>query len=439
MRLTRLAAILALVAALAAPAAGAAERLIIVSPHQLSIKNEYGRAFSEWYASQTGQAVEVEWLDVGGTSDILKYLQAEYARQPDGVGIDIMWGGGVDPYLELADNGLLQAYKLPDDQLSLIPAELFGVPIYDPQYRWYGSALSGFGIIYNKEVLRRLGLPEPRTWADLADPAYRNWVGTIDLRHSGVGHAAVEIIMQALGWEKGYATIARMAGNTRTFTRSSSDVPRAVAAGDLALGASIDFYAWAQVAQYGSDRIGFVLPDGLTVINPDSIAILKGAPHLALAQAFLRFVLSEAGQKLWLLPAGAPGGPREETLGRMAVLPEAYETAGTASVVPINPFALNNLLSYDAEKGSERYALLNDLVGATLIDPHDVVQATWSAIVDAGMDPEALAAYDRVPISESEAMEMTDRWNDQGFRNRRIAEWSAWAVRRLSEARALAR
>lgn len=417
----------------------AEQRLVLVSPHQPSIKNEFGRAFSEWYQQETGQTVKVEWLDVGGGSDILKYLKSEFQKRPAGVGVDIMWGGGVSPFIDLADSGLLQAYKLPEAVLAPIPPELFGVRLYDRAYRWYGSVLSGFGIIYNKEVLRRLGLPEPRTWTDLANPVYQNWVGSIDLRHSGVGHAVFETTMQALGWEKGYETLARMAGNTRAFSQSSSDVPRQVAAGELALGGSIDFYAWAQVAQYGADRIGFVLPDGLTIVNPDSIAILKGAPNLAVAQAFLRYVLSDAGQKLWLLPAGAPGGPAKETLGRLAILPRAYDATAGKSVVPINPFKLKNMLAYDAAKDAKRYAVLNDLIGATLIDPHENVKSTWKAIVDGDLKPKALATFGAAPVSEAEALSLADQWNDQALRNRKIAEWSAWAVRRLAEARTQAR
>src|SRR4030095_6694934 len=55
---------------------------------------------------------------------------------------------------------------------------------------------------------------------------------------------------------------------------------------------TIDFYAWAQVNEAGADKIGFVMPDNLTVINPDGIAILKGAPNPSVAEAFGSFVIA---------------------------------------------------------------------------------------------------------------------------------------------------
>ena len=66
--------------------------------------------------------------------------------------------------------GLLAPYKLPEAQLARIPKEIFGIPVYDPEYRWYGAALSSFGIMYNEELRALLNLPEIRTWDDLTHP-----------------------------------------------------------------------------------------------------------------------------------------------------------------------------------------------------------------------------------------------------------------------------
>ena len=57
----------------------------------------------------------------------------------------------------------------------LIP-HLNGIPLYDPRGRWYGPILSSFGILYNREVLKRIGQPEPRHWADLGEPGLCGWV-----------------------------------------------------------------------------------------------------------------------------------------------------------------------------------------------------------------------------------------------------------------------
>ena len=76
---------------------------------------------------------------------------------------------------------------------------------------------------------------------------------------------------------------------------------------------TIDFYGRSQVDAVG-DRMGYVEPAGETSVDSDPIAIAKGAEHRELAERFVRFVLSDDGQRLWNTRPGAPGGPRETAL-----------------------------------------------------------------------------------------------------------------------------
>src|SRR5262245_42885412 len=76
----------------------AQDRVVIISPHPESIRYEFGRAFPEWYQKKEHRSVIVEWRAVGGTSDALKFVQSEFARKPDGIGIDCFFGGGSEPF-----------------------------------------------------------------------------------------------------------------------------------------------------------------------------------------------------------------------------------------------------------------------------------------------------------------------------------------------------
>jgi len=306
----RKAAILAALASLAWPTGSwGAEKLVIISPHWEGIRSEYKRAFEAWHQERHGEPVTVEFLDVGGTSECITFIRSEYSGGRENVTADIFWGGGTDPYLQLAKEGLLAPYRVSDGVLDAMPASIFGMPMYDPEFRWYGTALAGFGIIYNRIVHELLELPAPETWADLARPEFVTWVGSADPRASGSVHMMYEIMLQAYGWEKGIDVITRMGANVRSFPDSSSRIPKDVTAGELACGLAIDIYAQAQINEAGPDKIGYVMPEGQTVINPDSIGILRGAPHREAAERFLEFVLSEDGQTLLMLAPGAPGGP----------------------------------------------------------------------------------------------------------------------------------
>jgi ABC-type Fe3+ transport system substrate-binding protein len=52
--------------------------LVIISPHNEAIRREFGRAFSDWHARRHGRPVKVDWRNIGGTTEIMRYLAAEY-------------------------------------------------------------------------------------------------------------------------------------------------------------------------------------------------------------------------------------------------------------------------------------------------------------------------------------------------------------------------
>lgn len=127
------------------PGLAFADKLVLISPHWEGIRYEFERAFKARYQQQTGRIVELDWIDVGGSSEALRYLQSEFKNKPAGIGIDIFFGGGLEPYLALKAERLLDAYALPQPLLEKIPPSVAGVPLYDPDHTWYGATLAGFG------------------------------------------------------------------------------------------------------------------------------------------------------------------------------------------------------------------------------------------------------------------------------------------------------
>jgi hypothetical protein len=73
------------------------------------------------------------------------------------------------------------------------------------------------------------------------------------------------------------------------------------------------------------------------------------------AEKFVEFVMRPEGQRLWMLPPGAPGGPRQFALERMAVLPAVYDlpevkAQGDRTI----PFTLPPATFYDAAAENDR-------------------------------------------------------------------------------------
>lgn len=413
----------------------AQDQLVLISPHWEGIQVEFERAFKDHYRKTTKRTVTFKWVSVGGTMAILRYIRTGFKKTPDGITIDLMWGGGLDPFLQLKREGLLQPVKLSPAVLQKLPKTAAGVPIYDPQGYWFGAALSGFGIIFNKTVLKTLKLKPPKTWEDLGDPKFFGWIEVPDPRRSGSAHMMCEIILQAYGWEKGWEVLTRIFANAKRITPGSEEPVSDVANGEVACAPSIDFYAWAKIAEAGSEVLGFVYPPKLTVINPDSIGMLKGAPNRKVAQAFIEFVLSEQGQKLWMLPLGATEGPKKFTLARMGVLPNLYEQLGEQSVVKVNPFRFKPGLRYDAVKGDKRIDVLNSLMGALLIDTHRELKGTWQQLIKFGTPPKSvLKQLCHVPISETETMKLAEKWASERVLAAKLeSEWVSFAKQKYAK------
>lgn len=454
----------------------AKDRLVILSPHWEGIQHEFERAFELYMKQEHQRVVDIEWLDVGGGSGVIeKYISKQFTalrrvRRKEGlvvdvkrgIRVDILFGGGPDMHGRLSRPAtlrtggkplalppLLARYDPPEEILKAIPRQIGGVAIYDAKgHRWFGAALSAFGIIYNKRIVKRARLLTPRDWEDLAAPRVQGWLVSGDPSSSGSVHMVYEIILQAYGFERGYALICRMAGNVRAFNEGGNAGPRMVALGQAAYGMCIDFYGEAQVSHVGDEDLAFILPDGLTVINPDPIAILEGAPNRKLAEHFMAFVLGEPGQKLWMLKRGQPGGPRRFELRRLSVREDLYwllrlgGKTGAETGIVYNPHTEwsrrsreTRMKPYDSRLGGTRWKVVNALFQSTIITPHDDLKAAWRAIIAAGMPAGALAEFGRAPVTEAELIGLATGARGKGGKSR-VKSWRQNEILRAKTSRA---
>ena len=407
--------------------------LTLLSPHWEGIRTETERAFNEERRKKGLLPVRFDWLDVGGTSDIIRYIRSNFANKPDGIGVDLLFGGGTDPYLILKDEGLLEPCKLPEEILSKLGKSVNGIPCYDEEGYWYGVGLSGFGILYNKILLKKLGLPEPKSWSDLARPECFSWVASADPRKSGSIAIMYEIIVQAFGWHEGMNLISAICGNTRSYSSSSSSISKDVSIGEAAFGLSIDVYGLSAVMEAGDELLGFVLPEGETVITPDSIAILKGAQNKELAEEFIAFNLSEAGQKLWsCYPNSGPDTPKEFPLLKMSVREDMYEKYPDGAMLKHSPFKIKMRFTYNLEAARGRFSILRDYIGLLFVDRiEDCSKARKNTLGLPDSDPRREAFFHHPEQDEQAFIALAStKYKDTAERAAIQANWSNDAGRR---------
>lgn len=376
---------------------GADLTLVVISPHNENIKLEFERAFSAYHAEKFGKTVAIEWRNTGGggTRD-LTYLRNVYS-QSETAGIDVIWGGGHAPYISLADEGLLTPVVVDDDVKQNVPAKFCGVPMYDVQGRWFGTAVSSFGFLYNATTLKRHGIAPPETWDDLGARRFYGQVGLADPTQSSSAASAYEMIVQSgRDWPHGWAKLLSILGNATRFYSGSSDAANAVI-GQVAVATCINFYGSERVTAHPNDLV-YVDPRGQEAWTPDPIAVLKNPPHGELARRFVAFVLSRRGQALWALPAGADDGPAKEALYRHPIRRDIYtHYAGKLVGRITSPYQGGATVQLDTDMWKTRSDVLKRLVAAAAIDNAGGLKKAKRKLIETGFDARLLAEFNVLP------------------------------------------
>lgn len=304
--------------------------------------------------------------------------------------------------------------------------ELFGEnkvgseQLYDPQQHWIGTALSGFGIVYNREVLAALGRPVPQSFEDLTHPVLFGRLALADPRQSGSVATAYDSILNKEGWDNGWRILREMCANARYFAAASTQPPMDVSQGEAAAGVAIDFYGRGQaqslevlgpgVGAGHENRVGYIDPPGATYIDADPASIIRGGPEPELAKRFIEFCLSIEGQALWQFPprtspasasnpmiAGTDErmGPVQYRLRRMPVRRMMYAAYADYMADKTNPFDIAS----DTPRRGWRDGMII-MMGCFGIDTSFELRAAWAALVAARgnttFPPERLAEMERL-------------------------------------------
>jgi hypothetical protein len=148
----------------------------------------------------------------------------------------------------------------------------------------------------------------------------------------------------------------------------------------------------------------------------------------------VNYVLGVEAQKLLILPQNSPGGPKFSTLGRMGVNTLAYEQTEGLRSGSTNPFLLKGFMKLDVERSARMGRILNDLVGASMIDTHKELKTAWQHLIKSGGHADAIAKLGKAPITEVELFQMADKWDDNVFRNSQINKWVSEARIRYQKA-----
>ncbi|WP_060833010.1 ABC transporter substrate-binding protein [Blastochloris viridis] len=338
---------------LASPAASK-DTVVVLTTYHDDVVGPVVKAFE---TAHPDIAVELVWKQgIEAFGDLSK---------PDQSGIDVFWGPSLSTFPALRDRGAFRAITV--DRAS-IPGRIGRQQISDPNGLFEAYEVAGYGLAFNLDRLKERGLGVPKAWRDLATPRVAGAVGLPIPASVGFSPALYDVILQSEGWERGWALISEIAGNGKLLGIGGSPTDL-VAAGDIAVGLTIDFYPMAAAAS--GRPVGFVYP-ARTAFLPAHIATTASAPNAKAAATFVAFLLSRPAQELLLRP----------DIRRHPIRPDAY---GKIDAVFANPFAPADdiTFAYDADLGRLRRGVISALFDAAITSRHQRVAALWRAIHDA--------------------------------------------------------
>ncbi len=164
---------------------------------------------------------------------------------------------------------------------------------------WVGLTERMRVIMYNKDLVSAEELP--KSMFDLTDPKWKGQIASAGSTNASF-QAQIASMIQLVGMERTEEWVNGLLANEVSFFGGHTDVRKAVAAGEFKLGLVNHYYYYLQAAE--GSNVGIIYPDqdsgemGI-VSNATAAAIIKGTMNPTAAQAFIDFLVSAEGQKIF--------------------------------------------------------------------------------------------------------------------------------------------
>jgi len=205
---------------------------------------------------------------------------------------DVFWNNEVVQTVLLGDEGLLEPYDSPS--ATDIPATF-----RDPGNIWTGFAVRARVFLVNTDAYPG-GAQQPSSTRDFTNTAYAGRAGMAKpLTGTTAAHGAFWI--DTWGLDQTLELLAAMEANQVAFGPGNAHLMKLVRNGELDFGFTDTDDA--KVALDGDYPVAQIVPDqgpedpGLIVI-PNTVALVKGAPHPEAARQLIDFLLSEEVEEM---------------------------------------------------------------------------------------------------------------------------------------------
>lgn len=258
---------------------------------------EYAKPILDAFARRQEGLDVLPQFDVESTktTGLVTKIQSEAKNRPR---CDVFWNNEVMHTLRLEKAGLLQSIRwdVPNSWPSHMRSE---------GGNWLGIAARARILIVNREILPDQS-DRPSSVADLADP---KWAGKCGVASPLYGTTSTHftVLDEKLGSEKA-TNLFRKIFSTASVLAGNKQVAQAVSSGQLAFGLTDTDDALVEIE--AGLPVEIIYPDQEpsqlgTLFIPNTVAVLKGAPHPVAAAALANYLVSEDTEgRLAMGPSG---------------------------------------------------------------------------------------------------------------------------------------
>lgn len=205
---------------------------------------------------------------------------------------DVVWGLAATSLMLLDKEGMLMPYA-PKGLQAIKPA----MRDARAQPTWVGMNVWSSAICFNTVEAGKKNLPQPKSWADLTNPAYKGQITMPHPASSGTGYLMVSAWLQMMGEQKGWAFMDALHQNMGVYSHSGSKPCRQAGAGEYAMGLSFEYRA--NKTKKDGAPLAIVLPTEGLGWDMEATAILKTTKKPEAAKALADFAVTRQANELY--------------------------------------------------------------------------------------------------------------------------------------------
>ena len=275
-------AALAMSALVAGPALAQKTKLTVYTALEPDQLGPYKEAFEK-----ANPDVEIAWV-----RDSTGVITARVLAEKDNPRADVIWGLGASSIALFDSMGMLEGYS-PKGIADVKP--VFKSSKNPPS--WTGMDAWLAVMCFNTVEGGKKNLPKPASWADLANPVYKDSIVMPNPASSGTGYQAVYAWIQIMGEKAAWEFMDKLHQNIAVYTHSGSAPCVQAAKGERIIGIGFDMRG-AKEKTAGAP-IDIIMAKEGAPWDMEATAIVKGTKNLAAAQKLADFAVTKGAYEMY--------------------------------------------------------------------------------------------------------------------------------------------